>query len=183
MPCDRVRRRAPELPAIARRFTARYRLMQELGRGGMGVVYAGTDTQEDRPVAVKLLTPSLGDDLVALLRFNREARTASSLSHPNICRLFDIGTHRGRPFIVMELLEGETVKERLGRGQCDTSLVIAIARQVAAGLDAAHSKFIVHRDIKPANVFIAADGSVKILDFGLAKHFARLDSSSVSLTV
>jgi serine/threonine protein kinase/tetratricopeptide (TPR) repeat protein len=149
----------------------------------MGVVYEGFDTQQDRSVAIKVLSPSLGGDLVALLRFNREARTASSLSHPNICRLFDIGTHRGRPFIVMELLAGETVKERLSRGHLETPLVLAIARQVAAGLAAAHSKFIVHRDIKPANVFITAENEVKILDFGLAKHFARLDSSNSTLTV
>src|ERR1700733_10485139 len=111
MPPQRARRGTPEPAAVPKRFTARYRLLEELGRGGMGVVYTGFDVQQDRAVAVKVLSPTLGDDLVALLRFNREARTASSLSHPNICRLFDIGNHRGRPFIVMELLEGETVKE------------------------------------------------------------------------
>lgn len=167
---------------LLRKLAGRYRILNELGRGGMGVVYQGDDLQQQRPVAVKMLSSRVGDDLVAILRFKREARTASSLSHPAICRIFDIGDYRGRPFIVMELLEGETVKRWLSRGQCEPARVLDVAVQVTEGLQAAHANFIVHRDIKPANVFMTADGAVKILDFGLAKHFARLDSTS-SVTV
>jgi tetratricopeptide (TPR) repeat protein len=148
----------------------------------MGVVYQAYDLAEQRPVAVKMLSAKVGDDLVAILRFKREARTASSLSHPAICRIFDIGDYRGRPFIVMELLEGETVKRWLARGQCEPARILDVAVQVTEGLQRAHASFIVHRDIKPANVFITHDGVVKLLDFGLAKHFARLDPTS-SLTV
>ncbi len=129
-----------------------------------------------------MLSAKVGDDLVAILRFKREARTASSLSHPAICRIFDIGDYRGRPFIVMELLEGETVKRWLARGKCEPARILDVAVQVTEGLQRAHASFIVHRDIKPANVFMTNDGVVKILDFGLAKHFARLDPTS-SLTV
>jgi eukaryotic-like serine/threonine-protein kinase len=148
----------------------------------MGVVYQAYDLAEQRPVAVKMLSAKVGDDLVAILRFKREARTASSLSHPAICRIFDIGDYRGRPFIVMELLEGETVKRWLSRGNCEPARILDVAVQVTEGLQRAHASFIVHRDIKPANVFMTHDGVVKILDFGLAKHFARLDPTS-SLTV
>jgi TolB-like protein/Tfp pilus assembly protein PilF len=148
----------------------------------MGVVYQAYDLAEQRPVAIKMLSAKVGDDLVAILRFKREARTASSLSHPAICRIFDIGDYRGRPFIVMELLEGETVKRWLARGQCEPARILDVAVQVTEGLQRAHTSFIVHRDIKPANVFITHDGVVKLLDFGLAKHFARLDPTS-SLTV
>jgi tetratricopeptide (TPR) repeat protein len=156
--------------------------LQELGRGGMGVVFEAYDLAEQRPVAIKMLSAKVGDDLVAILRFKREARTASSLSHPAICRIFDIGDYRGRPFIVMELLQGETVKRWLSRGQCEPARILDVAVQVTEGLQRAHASFIVHRDIKPANVFMTNDGVVKILDFGLAKHFARLDPTS-SLTV
>lgn len=160
----------------------RYRVVEELGRGGMGVVYKALDVADGREVAIKILSPRLASDLVALLRFNREARTASSLRHPNICSVYEIAEHRGAPFIVMELLDGETVKGRLARGDWDTSLVIGIATQAAEGLGAAHASYVIHRDVKPANIFLRADGRVKLLDFGLAKHFAQLEAST-TLTV
>jgi eukaryotic-like serine/threonine-protein kinase len=144
----------------------------------MGVVYQALDTSAGRFVALKMLSPALADDLVALLRFKREARTASSLSHPNICSVYDFGESGGRPFIVMELLEGTTLKERLARGSCDPLLVLDVAVQVAEALGAAHTKFIVHRDIKPANIFLLTGGAVKILDFGLAKHFIHFQADS-----
>jgi len=143
----------------------------------MGVVYQAHDDEADRDVAVKTLGPPAGQDLVAFLRFDREARTVSSLQHPNICQVFEVNSHRGHPFIVMELLEGETVKVRLGRGQCETALALDIVRQIASGLAAAHDRFIIHRDIKPANVFITVQGVVKLLDFGIAKHFAGMETT------
>jgi tetratricopeptide (TPR) repeat protein/TolB-like protein len=158
----------------------RYRVVCELGRGGMGIVYKAVDLVDNREVAVKTLMSQLGRDPVAHMRFNREGRTASSLSHPNICQIFAIGEHKQRPFIVMELLEGETLRKRLGRGQCDTPFVLNVAIQVARGLQAAHSKFIIHRDIKPANIMVTPSGVVKILDFGLAKHFAGVDTPTVT---
>jgi serine/threonine-protein kinase len=156
----------------------RYRIVGELGRGGMGIVYHAVDLREQRDVALKVLSPRLAADVVALVRFNREARTASSLRHPNICTVFEIAEHAGAPYIVMELLEGETVKTRLARGEWDAKLVLGIATQVAQGLSTAHASYIIHRDIKPANVFLTREGLAKILDFGVAKHFARLDAST-----
>ena len=149
---------------------------REFGRGGMGIVYQAVDEIENREVAVKTLNARMDGDPVAHLRFNREARTAALLTHPNICQIFTLGEHRGHPFIVMELLEGETVKSRLRRGSSDTAFVLDLATQVATGLQAAHGKFIIHRDIKPANVMVTPSGLVKILDFGLAKHFAGVET-------
>ena len=167
---------APDVPAGS--LPPRYRIVREIGRGGMGVVYHALDLVEQRDVAIKMLPPGLAADMVTLLRFNREARTASSLRHPNICIVHEIGDQGNAPYIVMELLEGETVKGRLGRGEWDTGLVLGIATQVAEGLSAAHANYIIHRDIKPANVFLTTAGIAKILDFGLARHFARLDAST-----
>jgi tetratricopeptide (TPR) repeat protein len=166
----------PDAPPIG--LPDRYRIVGELGRGGMGIVYRAVDALEDREVAIKMLPPYLVADVVALLRFKREARTASSLRHPNICTVYEIGEHGGAPFIVMELLEGETVRTRLARGEWDTKLVLGIAMQVAEGLSSAHASYIIHRDIKPANVFLTGEGTAKILDFGVAKHFARLDAAT-----
>ncbi len=177
-----LRRESATASFTIRKLAGRYRLLNEIGRGGMGIVYAATDLLTSQPVAVKMLSAKMGDDLVALLRFKREARTASSLAHPNICRIEHIGEHRGFPFIVMELLEGETAGAWLGRGQREPARVLDVVRQAAEGLRAAHRSFIVHRDIKPANVFLTHTGVVKLLDFGLAKHFVYLDTTS-SLTV
>jgi len=167
------------LLAVARtKLAGKYQIVRELGRGGMGVVYQALDVAHGRFVALKMLSSALSGDLVALLRFTREARTASSLSHPNICAVYGFGETRGKPFIVMELLEGETLKSRLAKGSCDPLLVLDVAMQAAEGLGAAHTKFIVHRDIKPANIFLVTGGAVKILDFGLAKHFVHYDAES-----
>src|SRR5580704_1346281 len=146
-----------------------YEVISQIGAGGMGEVYRARDARLGRDVAIKVLPASFSADPDRLQRFGQEAKAAASLSHPNILAIFDIGEDKGAPYVVSELLEGETLRDRLRNGALNSRKAIEYSLQVARGLAAAHDKGIVHRDLKPENLFITEDDRVKILDFGLAK--------------
>src|SRR6267143_1775640 len=161
-----------------------YRIEALIGAGGMREVYRATDTRLKRDVAVKILSSSLTAEPSAKQRFEREAHTASALNEPHICTIYDVGEHEGRQFLVMELLEGRTLKQYMDGQALAVEPVLKLGIQIAAALQTAHGKGIIHRDVKPPNIFVTEGGEVKVLDFGLAKLLPHIEQdATLSLTL
>jgi eukaryotic-like serine/threonine-protein kinase len=173
----------PDTPVPSGEQIGPYTILEFLRAGGMGEVYKARDTRLDRNVAIKFLPSVLAGDAAALDRFRREARAASALNHPRICTVHDIGDYHGRPFFVMELLEGQSLNERMSGQPVPVPELVNLAVQTCDALQAAHAKGIIHRDIKPANVFLTTNGQIKILDFGLAKLVEESHSAATTVTM
>jgi serine/threonine protein kinase len=173
----------PDTPVPSGEHIGAYTILEFLRAGGMGEVYKARDARLDRNVAIKFLPSVLAGDPAALDRFRREARAASALNHPRICTVHDIGDYRGRPFFVMELLEGQSLNEHMSGKPVPVSEFVDLAVQTCDALQAAHAKGIIHRDIKPANIFITTNGQIKILDFGLAKLVEESHTAATTVTM